>query len=717
MNYELLVSPTAVPAVLQGIPGQFTYQGFDSYAGYVPAQLLGLPGGFALAGQTAQLTSNFLLSPGAFTLTGVAVKFPLGAQPGAFAFTGAAAALLTNNVPAVRTLAALPNAIIGTPYTTSIAMIAGAGGPYTAYAMVDYSSSRSAASGVSTAPTPLNIWSINSSTGALTCTPAGAETDYFLISAKDNTSTTVQQYFACTVSASTNTLVIATPVNLGFVQQGQVYNAGAPFTTLVGVGGSGALSWWLVSQSSTGTDNGWAVNSSTGAITGTATNTGTNTLNLSVTDGTNTTTGFVCLTVRPYVTAAPRPAYNTGAGLFVRDGEVYDSNGNVVRLRGYNRLHSDQPNSPNIGSGIRATGASAIRSSLYPFSPYTEAGYVSYMQQGSINSGAIPIAMRYYGSSGSSTSTGSPNLGMQQGANATGLGYMVQNWANVLSTYTPIMNQCIINVANEWGPGNSINFLYAYQAVSGTISNISGTKITLSNVSGTNPFANSLGLTIGYLSGSTGNINQVITITAVGGVSGAWTVTAGASLNTSVNGTLWGGAIGILRAAGYTCPIMIDSGTYGQDYSDLTNYAVQIWNSDPQKNLIFSYHLYGNTSSLSTLTNALSIWTGYTQTYGIPFVIGEFGPYNLPAGGASLTHFPTQQLIGIFEQYGVGWLPWALDNNNLGGFASDDGTWCMRYKPGNTDTGLPSARTVFGKMVMNDPRYGLLVGSQQATAP
>src|SRR6185312_14373784 len=57
-------------------------------------------------------------------------------------------------------------------------------------------------------------------------------------------------------------------------------------------------------------------------------------------------------------------------------------------------------------------------------------------------------------------------------------------------------------------------------------------------------------------------------------------------------GTLNGGAVQILRAVGYTCPLVIDTGSSGEDPFDITNFSAVINNSDPQKNCIFSLHPY-----------------------------------------------------------------------------------------------------------------------------
>jgi Calx-beta domain/Cellulase (glycosyl hydrolase family 5) len=58
-------------------------------------------------------------------------------------------------------------------------------------------------------------------------------------------------------------------------------------------------------------------------------------------------------------------------------------------------------------------------------------------------------------------------------------------------------------------------------------------------------------------------------------------------------------AIGQLRQGGYLGPILIDSGGCGQDDADLLQYSQAVFNSDPQKNVVFSIHLYGTANDHS----------------------------------------------------------------------------------------------------------------------
>ncbi len=58
-------------------------------------------------------------------------------------------------------------------------------------------------------------------------------------------------------------------------------------------------------------------------------------------------------------------------------------------------------------------------------------------------------------------------------------------------------------------------------------------------------------------------------------------------------------AVKRLRDAGYLAPLLIDSGGCGQDMDDLAKYSRAVFDSDPQRNIVFAIHLYGNTDDHS----------------------------------------------------------------------------------------------------------------------
>lgn len=162
-------------------------------------------------------------------------------------------------------------------------------------------------------------------------------------------------------------------------------------------------------------------------------------------------------------------------------------------------------------------------------------------------------------------------------------------------------------------------------------------------------------------------------------------------------------AIASLRQAGYTGPLMIDTGGCGEDLSDLLSYATAVFNSDPEQNVIFSLHLYSNAST-ALASNWLQQLTSLSQSAGMVFVVGEFGPGN--DIGPSPTLVTPGQIITAAESAGIGWLAWAWDDNDLPDGASDNYWFSMTYAgPGIYNT--PADLTNYGQDVVLNGTYGI----------
>ena len=168
------------------------------------------------------------------------------------------------------------------------------------------------------------------------------------------------------------------------------------------------------------------------------------------------------------------------------------------------------------------------------------------------------------------------------------------------------------------------------------------------------------------------------------------------------NSTVWRdsyiSAIARMRAAGYTGTLIVDSGGCGQDSKDIVNYGAAVLASDPQKNILFDVHVYGNffyPATASWMQDYTKAMTAMKAT-GLAIILGEFGPGRKI--GPSPTLVPPEQIIATAEAAGWGWMAWAWDDNNLPGCRANDGwfsmtTTCGAYK---TDADL----TAFGKTVV-----------------
>jgi hypothetical protein len=178
------------------------------------------------------------------------------------------------------------------------------------------------------------------------------------------------------------------------------------------------------------------------------------------------------------------------------------------------------------------------------------------------------------------------------------------------------------------------------------------------------------------------------------------------------NSTAWRdqyiAAIAKMRAAGYLSPLVIDSGGCGQDMNDLLTYSTAVFNADPQKNIIFSFHLYGLTRT-ADLAPFLAKLNALQQSAGMVFVVGEFGPGRDIGPSPTLT--TPGQVITAAESNDIGWMAWAWDDNDLVGCASDDNWFSMTYKCGHYTQA--SDLTIFGKDVVLNPTYGLQALAQK----
>jgi len=179
------------------------------------------------------------------------------------------------------------------------------------------------------------------------------------------------------------------------------------------------------------------------------------------------------------------------------------------------------------------------------------------------------------------------------------------------------------------------------------------------------------------------------------------------------NSTAWRdayiSAIPRLRAAGYTCPIVIDSGGWGQDPYDFLNYAPAVFNSDPEKNVIFALHIYGAyydsvTGVAQTYNNQhdLQPITDSLKALGLPIIYEEFGPGRNVGPSPSLV--TPARIIQAAEGAGFGWMPWGWDDNNLNNCMADNNSfafvsYCGQYAK-------PSDLTWYGLDIVLNPAYG-----------
>ena len=110
--------------------------------------------------------------------------------------------------------------------------------------------------------------------------------------------------------------------------------------------------------------------------------------------------------------------------------------------------------------------------------------------------------------------------------------------------------------------------------------------------------------------------------------------------------------VATLRDAGINATLMIDPFRFGQDYTLITEYGQDIYDADPQKNVLFDVHLYcayGQTEdSISELFASLS-------DSNLPFIVGEFS-YRF--GGDTCEDLKEKAIMAEAQKYGVGYVGW-----------------------------------------------------------
>ncbi len=122
-------------------------------------------------------------------------------------------------------------------------------------------------------------------------------------------------------------------------------------------------------------------------------------------------------------------------------------------------------------------------------------------------------------------------------------------------------------------------------------------------------------------------------------------------------------AIEAIRSAGLTLPLMIDAPGWGQDIDVLQAAAPELLSADPEKNLLFSVHMWwvkglgsDDPGSAKRIANELE----QSVAMGLPLVIGEFAH----AGVGCQKSIDYRGILDRAQQHGVGWLAWSWGPGN-----------------------------------------------------
>lgn len=117
-------------------------------------------------------------------------------------------------------------------------------------------------------------------------------------------------------------------------------------------------------------------------------------------------------------------------------------------------------------------------------------------------------------------------------------------------------------------------------------------------------------------------------------------------------------AVKRLRDGGYKHNIMIDAANWGQDWEGtMRDRADEIWAADPDKNLIFSVHMYDLFNTASKIKAYLNAF----KTAGLPLVVGEFAADHGTGKNVDEATILSQTLVN-----NQGYMGWSWTGNGTG---------------------------------------------------
>lgn len=414
---------------------------------------------------------------------------------------------------------------------------------------------------------------------------------------------------------------------------------------------------------------------------------------------------------------AQRPAYNTGNGFFVLNGRLYDPSGHLFMMEGVDRAHYDS----DSATGIVNSHANTVRIFISTEFGKTVPQLAAIVQgdHTAHNEVAIPTLPDANDATGKDTGTSCST-------DPAVLASAVQIWVTNATTWLPLQQNLLFNIANEWGPTDSTiwrdsyiaavqamrtagytaplvidaggcgqdeqglvdysaailaadpqrNLMFSFHAYGSTddltapvqsIKNGNPTVVTLSSSSPTHPFDPTWN--------GTGNSYNGISKYYITGVTGETQIN-GISLPSGTN------AYGVPGA--WTIQLNIDSSKWG------------------------NYTGGGTVVDSNNYQRRMSQLAALAASTGAAYIVGEFGPgRNI---GPSPTMLTPGELITAANQSGIGWIAWAWDDNDAAGCTSDDKWFAMQYGCGEYTKA--SDLTTFGTDVVLNPVYGLAATSK-----
>ncbi|GED09863.1 cellulase family glycosylhydrolase [Cellulosimicrobium cellulans] len=116
-------------------------------------------------------------------------------------------------------------------------------------------------------------------------------------------------------------------------------------------------------------------------------------------------------------------------------------------------------------------------------------------------------------------------------------------------------------------------------------------------------------------------------------------------------------AVQRLRDIGYEHTIVVDAPNWGQDWSrTMYSQAQQVFDADPDANVVFSVHMYEVYGDGAVVTDYLE----HFVDAGLPLIVGEFGPAH---HGNDVDE---DTILAESRRLGLGWFGWSWSGNSGG---------------------------------------------------
>ncbi|NEQ65488.1 MAG: glycoside hydrolase family 5 protein [Symploca sp. SIO2D2] len=160
--------------------------------------------------------------------------------------------------------------------------------------------------------------------------------------------------------------------------------------------------------------------------------------------------------------------------------------------------------------------------------------------------------------------------------------------------------------------------------------------------------------------------------------------------------------IGDLRALGVRNPIVLDaSGTCGQDPDVIKLYGREVLESDPERNVIFSVHMYirwrteipERVPDGWRFIHSVEQEIAWFRENAFPLIIGEFG-WHEPMDPGNSVGFRGDLVIETLEKHGYGWYFWSWNEE----LYPKDQYYCMVKNP--CSDGSPETLTPAGEYII-----------------